>query len=114
MRNLINGIYLIGALMTLAGAAIFITGWQPAPYIYTVGATLFALGQVNTPLHNSSPALRRLRFQQIIGAFALVFTGYFMLFHHHNEWIACLAIAAVLELYTAFRIPQEEEKASKK
>lgn len=27
-----------------------------------------------------------------------------------NEWIACLTIAAILELYTAFRIPQEEEK----
>ena len=24
-----------------------------------------------------------------------------------NEWIACLTIAAVLELYTAFRIPPE-------
>jgi hypothetical protein len=27
-----------------------------------------------------------------------------------NEWIVCLSIAAVLELYTAFRIPQELEK----
>ena len=29
------------------------------------------------------------------------------------EWIACLTIAAVLELYTAFRIPQEEAKEEK-
>ena len=33
-----------------------------------------------------------------------------MLLWHRNEWIACLSIAAVLELYTAFRIPQEEQK----
>ena len=31
-----------------------------------------------------------------------------------NEWIACLTIAAVLELYTAFRIPQEEAKEENK
>ena len=40
----------------------------------------------------------------------LVFTGVLMLLWHRNEWIACLSIAAVLELYTAFRIPQEEQK----
>jgi hypothetical protein len=33
-----------------------------------------------------------------------------MLTMHRNEWIVCLAVAAVLELYTAFRIPQELEK----
>lgn len=31
-----------------------------------------------------------------------------------NEWIVCLSIAAVLELYTAFRIPQELEKENVK
>ena len=37
-------------------------------------------------------------------------TGAFMFTTRGNEWIACLTVAAILELYTAFRIPQEEEK----
>lgn len=32
---------------------------------------------------------------------------------NRNEWIVCLSIAAVLELYTAFRIPQELDKENK-
>ncbi len=31
-------------------------------------------------------------------------------FTHGNEWIVCLTVAAILELYTAIRIPQEEAK----
>ena len=46
----------------------------------------------------------------IFGALALILTGAFMFTTRGNEWIACLTIAAILELYTAFRIPQEEEK----
>ena len=55
-------------------------------------------------------AMNCLRVQQIFGALALILTGAFMFTTRGNEWIACLTIAAILELYTAFRIPQEEEK----
>ena len=54
--------------------------------------------------------IRRLRRQQILGAVLLVFAGVLMLVTHNNEWILCLTIAAVLELYTAFRIPNELQK----
>jgi hypothetical protein len=54
--------------------------------------------------------LKRLRRQQILGALALMAAGAMMILMHHNEWIVCLTVAAVLELYTAFRIPQELEK----
>ena len=52
----------------------------------------------------------RLRRQQIFGALLLVLTGAFMLFTRGNEWIVSLTIAAILELYTSIRIPQEEAK----
>lgn len=113
MKPLITALFAIGAVMTLAGAAVFITGWIYAPYIYTIGAGFFALAQINTPVKGKSPALRRLRIQQIFGAIAMVLTGAFMFTTRGNEWIACLTIAAVIELYTAFRIPQEEEKCEK-
>ena len=110
MKQLIPALFAVGALMALIGAAVFITRWIYAPYIYTIGAGFVALAQINTPVHGKSKTLKRLRIQQIFGAIALVLTGAFMFFTRGNDWIACLTIAAILELYTAFRIPQEEAK----
>ena len=54
--------------------------------------------------------VRRLRRQQILGAVLLVFAGVLMFVTKHNEWVLCLTVAAILELYTAFRIPSELDK----
>ena len=105
MKSLIPALFTVGALMVLFGAAVYITGWEPAPYVYTIGATMVALAQINSPSN-----VKRLRRQQIFGALLLVLTGAFMFFTYGNEWIVCLTVAAILELYTAIRIPQEEAK----
>ena len=119
MKQLVPALFGVGAVMALTGAAVFITGWIYAPYIYTIGAGFIALAQVNTPVKGKSKTLKRLRVQQIFGALALILTGAFMFTTRGNEWIACfidnkwfpcLTMPAILELYTAFRIPQEEEK----
>lgn len=110
MKSLLPAFFTVGAVMALVGAAVYITGWPYAPYVYTVGATLVALAQINSSSKSTSPNVKRLRRQQIFGALLLVLTGAFMLFTHGNEWIVCMTIAAILELYTSFRIPQEEAK----
>lgn len=114
MKQLVFAIYIIGAVMLLTGAAVYITGWSYAPYLFTIGSGFFALAQLSTPVNGQSKALKRLRIQQLIGSFALVVTGVLMFIAHGNDWIACLTIAAILELYTAFRIPQEEAKEQQK
>lgn len=100
----------IGAVLLFVGLAIKITNWVFAPYIYLVGAILFAYVQVMDSYDGNNIIIKRLRRQQILGASLLVLTGVIMLLCRHNEWIASLAIASILELYTAFRIPQEMEK----
>ena len=75
---------------------------------------MFAYTQVVSGYKGSSFVIRRLRRQQLMGALILVLTGVAMLVWHRNEWIVGLTIAAVLELYTAFRIPQEEAKEQKR
>ena len=102
--------FVVGAVMALTGAAVYITGWELAPYIYTIGAAMVALAEINSPSKSKSPNVKRLRRQQIFGAILLVLTGAFMFFTHGNEWIVCMTIAAILELYTSVRIPQEEAK----
>lgn len=110
MKKLIPLLFAVGALLLLAGAVLFISKWPLAPYFYTIGAGFVALAQINTPYEGTNKNIKRLRRQQILGALLLVMTGAFMFTTHGNEWIACLSIAAILELYTAFRIPQLEER----
>ncbi len=99
-----------GAVLLLIGAMLQITRWELAPVLYTIGAVLFAYVQVMSRYEGKNLIIRRLRRQQILAAVLLVFTGVLMFVTRHNEWVLCLTIAAILELYTAFRIPSELEK----
>lgn len=100
----------VGAVLTLIGSTLQITRWEFSPYIYVIGAVLFAYTQVMNGYDGKNLIIRRLRRQQILGAVLLVFAGVLMLVTHNNEWILCLTIAAILELYTVFRIPNELQK----
>ena len=100
----------MGAVLLLVGAMLQITRWELSPILYTIGAVMFAYVQVMTRYEGKNLIVRRLRRQQILGAVLLVFAGVLMFVTKHNEWVLCLTVAAVLELYTAFRIPSELEK----
>ena len=100
----------VGAVLLLVGAMLQITRWELSPVLYTVGAVLFAYVQVVSGYDGKNLVVRRLRRQQILAAVLLVFAGVLMFVTRHNEWVLCLTIAAILELYTAFRIPSELEK----
>ena len=100
----------VGAVLLLVGAMLQITRWELSPILYTIGAVMFAYVQVMTRYEGKNLIVRRLRRQQILGAVLLVFAGVLMYVTKHNEWVLCLTVAAILELYTAFRIPSELEK----
>ena len=68
-----------------------------------------------------SMIIRRLRRQQIFGALLLLVSGVLMfgqqfrlMYMRRNEWLVVMLIAAVFELYAAFRIPAELEKERNK
>ena len=100
----------VGAVLLLVGAMLQITRWELSPILYTIGAVMFAYVQVMTRYEGKNLIVRRLRRQQILGAVLLVFAGVLMFVTKHNEWVLCLTVAAILELYTAFRIPSEIKK----
>ena len=113
MRNGYTVMQMVGAVLLLIGAMLQITRWEISPIIYTIGAVLFAYVQVMSRYDGNNLVVRRLRRQQIIGAVLLVFAGVLMFVTRHNEWVLCLSAAAVIQLYTAFRIPSELEKEKK-
>lgn len=114
MSKYYSAIATVGAVALLLGAALQITQLAWAPYLYLIGAIMFAYVQVISGYEGKNIIIRRLRRQQIIGATLLVVAGVMMILWKRNEWVVCLTIAAVLEMYTVFRIPQEEEKEKNK
>ena len=114
MSKYYSAIATVGAVALLLGAALQITQLAWAPYLYLIGAIMFAYVQVMSGYEGKNIIIRRLRRQQIIGATLLVVAGVMMILWKRNEWVVCLTIAAVLEMYNVFRIPQEEEKEKNK
>ncbi len=107
-RTLFSTLMIIGALLLLVGAALMITGWTLAPYLFCVGALLFAAMQMTDRYEGQDITVKRLRRQQLIGSLMLLVTGVLMFVERHNGWIVTLTIAAVIQLYTAFRMPEKE------
>lgn len=103
--------YAVGGLLMVAGALLFVTRWAAAPWLFIGGALLFGGAQLADRYRGNSFVVRRLRRQQMLAAILLVMTGVLMLALSHNEWVVCLLVAAVIELYTSFRIPHEMEKS---
>ena len=110
MKRMYAIVQMVGAVLLLVGAMLQITRWEISPYIYTLGAVMFSYVQVMSRYEGKNLIIRCLRRQQIVGAVLLVFAGVLMFVTRHNEWILCLSAAAVIQLYTAFRIPSEMEK----
>lgn len=113
MKQIQKYIYIVGGILLVIGAALYVTRWVVAPYIYVVGSFMFGAMQMAGRYEGSNFVIRRLRRQQVLGALMLMLTGIAMFVCKYNEWIVCLLIACLLELYTAFRLPQELEKEGK-
>lgn len=105
-KNVMNVMTVAGALMVLVGAASFAARWFLSPYVYSVGAILFVIPQLMDRYEGTNVTIRRLRRQQMLGSFFLLATALLM-FKPWLPWILSLTIAAVLELYTAFRLSAE-------
>lgn len=117
LNKIQNLIFMAGAVLILLGVAVYPMNWLYGFYIYAVGACAFVAMQLRAGYDGDNLVVRRLRFQQVAGGLLLLCTAFFMAmrtfnfgFAREGEWMICLAIACVLELYTAFRIPSELNK----
>jgi hypothetical protein len=125
-EKILTGITNVGEVLVLIGASLWITGWKFTDYIFAAGAVLFVAGRLaehHDETHNI--ALKRLYVQRIIGSVMLVLSVLLMFFHSQvngfvisdymvhassTAWLVPFMIFAVIEVYTAFRIPAELKK----
>ena len=106
--------FTLGGLLLLVGALLPMVPSLSdfAPYVFCAGALLFGTLQLVQRYEGRNVTVRRLRRQQMLGACLLMIsaclllvTAFRLLPLRGGEWKVALAIAAVLELYTAFRLP---------
>ena len=63
-NRLIESFTTVGGVLLLFGAAVFITGWSYAPYMYVVGSIMFAVGQFADRYTGGDRIMKRLRFPE--------------------------------------------------
>lgn len=108
-----NLLFQAGGLFLLAGACMPLIGYaREGSLVLLIGALAFGIMQCLAGYEGSDTVVRRLRRQQLLGAFLMIGSGLLAVAHTLNishigsgEWKLCFAVAAVLEIYTAFRLP---------
>jgi multidrug transporter EmrE-like cation transporter len=101
-------IFKISGILLLIGAALYLTKLDFVPYIFALGASGLAVCQLTTSVKQMSLRRRRLQTFNVIAALMMVLASVLM-FKQQLEWIICLTIAAVLQLYTAFVARDEKD-----
>ena len=119
LNPLQNIIFQLGGILVIVGIVLWTPRMAIAPYLFCLGTFMFASMQMLCSYEGSSFIIKCLRRQQVFGALCLVASGIMMIggtlhwrYMSRNEWILALTIAAVFDLYTAFRIPMELKKES--
>ena len=107
MKKIRTILFAVSACLVLAGAVLYLTQWQVAPYLFAVGAAGIAVNYLATPVGELDFRCRRLHRFNVMAGFLMVVASGFQ-FNGRKEWVICLLTAAILQLYTAFVSPKKE------
>lgn len=117
LNTLENSLFRIGAVLMIVGLLVRLHNDMACLIIYGIGCALYALMQLRQEYLGTDFILKRLRRQQLISCVVLLASVLCMSMQtfrygmfQRNEWLVCLAIATVIQLYTAWRIPAELSK----
>jgi hypothetical protein len=122
-------IMVVGALLMVVGAVMGLFKLSWFPFIYAVGAIGFASMQMLQRYEGRNLTIKRLRGIMVLSDVLFLFTAVLMfanqgnalgldwiyyLNYIKNNWVVLLLLAAILQLYTTYRIDHELEKEAKK
>ena len=115
-------IFLVGALLMVAGAGASVLAWKLAPYVFAVGAIAFTSMQLLQRYEGTNFVIRRLRRMLILSDFLFLLSALLMfanmgnvfglsqidyITYIYNKWVLTLLVAALLQLYATHRIDRE-------
>jgi hypothetical protein len=94
-------LFAFSGILVLAGSALYLIKWMHAPYLFAVGAAGVTVCYMTVPSETLNLRLRRLNRLNVFAGIAMIAASVFM-FKQRMEWVACLLIAALIQLYTSF------------
>lgn len=100
-------LYNFSAILVLISTALYLTNWIYAPYLYALGTAGVAVTYLTMPYKQLDFRRRRLHRMNVFSGILMILSSAFM-FKHRTEWILCLSVAAMLQVYTAFVTPKEK------
>ena len=102
-------VFTFSGVLVLAGAVLYISQWVYAPYLFAVGAAGITVCYMTAPYKQLDFRMRRLHRFNVLAGIAMIVASMFM-FRQRMEWVACLLIAALFQLYTSFVKPKDKEE----
>lgn len=130
LNKLQSIVFIIGAVLMVVGAVASILRWAAAPWMFAAGALAYVAMQQQQTYEGRNFVIRRLRRIMLLSDVLLLFTALLMFVskmpwiggldwltyvnYVHNNWVVTLLIAAVLQLYTIYRIDHELQEEAKK
>ena len=124
-----NAIFIAGAILIVAGVLANILNMSWAPYLFSRGVAAFVLMQFKQSYEGTNISIIRLRQMLIFSDVLFIATAFLMFANQENmfgfnaltyaqyipnNWVVTLFLAALLQLYSYFRIDKEIAKEEKK
>lgn len=118
-----NMLFICGAVLMLIGAGTSLLRWDAAPWLFAAGALAYTSMQMLQRYEGRNFTVRRLRRIMLFSDFLLLLTAVLMFVSRwpqlggldwltyvnyvHNNWVITLLLAAILQLYSTYRIDKE-------
>lgn len=106
-KRLSDFLFISSAIAVLVSAALYITDWCCAPYLFATGAAGIAISRLTDRYTGDNLRAKRLHRMEGFSALLILISSYLM-FNERNEWFLLLFIAAILQLYAALVMPKDE------
>ena len=100
-------LFIFSGILVLAGAILYLSRWEYAPYLFATGAAGVTVCYLTLPYKLSDYRMRRLQRINILAGIAMIAASVFM-FKQQMAWVVFLLISAMLQLYTSFAIKDKE------
>lgn len=106
---------MVGETLVVLASAMWIMRAEWIPYVFAIGAILFAVGRFAQPNNSKDITLRRLFSQRRLGAVLLIVSAALMfvkgtmylaygVYLFPSSWLIFFAVFVVVEVYTTIRI----------
>lgn len=123
-NRLMGYVEMAGETMVVLASALWITRMPWVMYVFAIGAVVFAVGRlsVQRSFQTADVVVRRLLRQRtfavfmLLGSAALMFArpGFYFGYNVYltpSSWLVLFVVFVVIEVYTAFRLPNALKKS---